>query len=233
MLKASPKQYWTIIAPKTAVEAFESQSMSVALMRKEMSEVVTKAFLMYIVTDLVESFNVGKTMDAMQAAFTVNGIIADYWFLKPEELKYCFNEAKKGRYGTMYDRIDAAVIFGWIETFLKERTQICYQKNEEQNKQYNTGTIHPDVAAKLKLNIKQPEPVNLDLITPKKREQTEQEKIIQDLFKEFDELYKEQNKTFDDTGFRVVLFKGELLSSSQYISTRIEEILNDKKNKKD
>lgn len=219
--KISPKQYWTIIAPKTAKEAVNGIGTSLSIMRKDLGEVVAKAFLTFIVTELIESFNVGKTMNDMQVVFAVNGIQEDYFFLKPEELKFCFDKAKKGKYGTMYDRIDAAVIFGWIEEFLIERTQVCIDQNIEQAKSFKIGEINPIYEKLFKEIVKRfPEGknINMDLITPVPRERTEEEKIIQDILKEFDEL-----RGFDP-GIKFVTYNKKHYSQSEFLYAKIEEL---------
>lgn len=133
--KTTPKQYWITTQPKTALQAIKSESVSVVRLKDQPNgEIISKAFLSFIITDLVQSFNVGKTMNDMQIAFAVNGIQSDYYFMKLDELKYCFDQAKKGKYGAMYDRIDAAVIFEWIEMYLAERVELIISERQNENK---------------------------------------------------------------------------------------------------
>ncbi len=209
-----------IIAPKTAKDAVNGIGNSISVMRKDLGEMVSTAFLTFIVTELIESFNVGKTMNDMQVVFTVNGIKEDYFFLKPEELKFVFNKAKKGGYGTMYDRIDAAVIFGWIEEFLKERTQVCIDQNIEKNKNFRIENINPIYEKILKdvIKNKPEEKINMDFISPTKRDRTEEEEIMQDILKEFDEL-----RGFD-VGIKFINYKGKDLSQSEYVIEKIKEL---------
>ncbi len=95
---------------------------SIVLFKKEIGEMGIKSLVTLALTDLVLSFNVGKTMNQSQIVFAVESILSDYYFLKPTELKYCFDNAKKGRYGNLYDRIDLSVICEWIDSYLMERT---------------------------------------------------------------------------------------------------------------
>lgn len=210
------------IHPKTAVEAFNSNTHSIVKLKKELdNEIVLNAFLAFAVTELVESFNIGKTMNAMQVAFAVETIKTDYYFLKIEELKFCFLEAKKGRYGTMYDRIDCAIICEWIEKYLTQRVQLAYDKNHNEHKQLKPTDIHPKITSMMQTLIESVDPVNMDLVTPKRRELTEQEIIIQDILKEFDSLPEIPGSI---AAMKIIDYNGKKLTQSEYLEERLGEI---------
>lgn len=122
------------IHPKTAKEALNTYVPQVSALKREMGEMVLNALLTLAVSDLVNSFNIGKTMNDEQIVFVVETIKTDYYFIRPDELKYCFNQAKKGRYGQIYDRIDCATICQWIDKYLVERLEVIYELAEEEEK---------------------------------------------------------------------------------------------------
>ena len=90
-------------------------------MNKEFGETHLRGFMVKVLNDLVDFFNVGKSIGAVQVAQTVDLIIDEYYFFKPDDFKLCFNRAKKGLYGKVYDRIDGAVILEWLGRYEKER----------------------------------------------------------------------------------------------------------------
>jgi hypothetical protein len=214
--------------PKTAAEAFSSKTQSVVLLKKELGETVLNAFLALSVTELVESFNIGKTMNAMQVAFTVEAIKTDYYFLKIEELKFCFTEAKKGRYGIMYDRIDCAVICEWIGKYLETRMELSYKHNIEEQKKYITGENKiGEVLVKMNVEFK----VDAKKIEKKiPRALTEQEILINNILKEFDIIFsKEEDELFKNgkkkpMGTRFISYKNKTVNQSEYLECRISEI---------
>ena len=89
--------------------------------RREVGEMGLNALMVLIITDVVLFFNVGKTMTPEQIAQTVQLILEDYEYLCVEDFKVCFNNAKKGVYGKLYDRIDGAIILEWVETYAQQR----------------------------------------------------------------------------------------------------------------
>lgn len=90
-------------------------------MNKEFGEQHLRAFMVNVLNDVVGFFSIGKTMGAVQIASTADLIIEEFYFLKPDDFKLCFNRAKKGSYGKVYDRIDGQVIFEWLNTYTNDR----------------------------------------------------------------------------------------------------------------
>jgi hypothetical protein len=227
--KETPKQYWITLQVTTANQAINSNSVQISTLKKqENGEIIAKAFIAFVVTELVTSFNVGKTMNDMQIGFAVNGIQSDYYFLKIDELKYCFDQAKKGRYGTMYDRIDAAVIFEWIEKYLEERIDLVIKQQAEESKKFKSDAqIHPKVAEQLK-NIFSEKQIQKPIISEVlKRERTKDEIFIQDQFVLFDKLHRE--KPYDpEERMKTIFYLGLNLSQSEFVQFRIEEELEER-----
>lgn len=81
----------------------------------------TRAVMVIILVDLIDFFNVGKSMSDSQVANVADMITSEYGFLKIDDFKLCFNRAKKGVYGQSYDRIDGQVIFCWLNKYIDER----------------------------------------------------------------------------------------------------------------
>lgn len=117
--------YYKALHPKTVNDVFQSPSCSIAVMNKNFGEMKLRAFMVNIIIDLVMFFNVGKTMKDTQAAQTADLIIEEFYFFKPDDFKLCFNRAKKGLYGKVYDRIDGAVILEWLGRYEQERGSIA------------------------------------------------------------------------------------------------------------
>lgn len=116
-----PEQSYNQLQVKTFNDVILSNSPSLALMKKECGDVHTKAVLTIILIDLIKFFNIGKSMNDVQLAQTIQLIQEEYWMLKPEDFKLCFNNAKKGMYGQVYDRIDGQVIISWLNKHLESR----------------------------------------------------------------------------------------------------------------
>lgn len=214
------------------MEAINSPSLSLAKIRKEQGEIILDAALDILVADLIESFNIGKTMNELQLRFTIEAIKSDYYYLKLDEFKFIFSQAKKGRYGTMYDRIDCAVICEWIEKYMAERDAMLIQKNIEIANE--RGRYSPDewteVLKKFKAAAKELPPAEPEPKPFSQRHQTDEDKLANELYSEFDVLYESQeeirkrNKAVKFSASRLVHYGGKWINSVEYIEVKLKEM---------
>ena len=226
-------KYWKEIKSNNALSTINEHELSIVRIAKQEGENKVNAFLTYVVADLIKSFNLGKTMDESQIEFLVETIRTDYYYLKLPELKLCFNNCKKGMYGTIYDRIDTSVVVSWIEMFLKERFNSIekIRKTESDNHKRTLTDFHPSVVDAMKSavsDIKKNE--TKPLCENIKRKKTQQELFIQQCFRDFDELCKNRNDDFASAGIRLVNIEGKEFNQDEYIIYRIEKQKNEKEN---
>jgi hypothetical protein len=221
---------------KTQREAIFFNSPSVASVRRKLGEEVRFNALIYeMVADLVLSFNVGKNMGNDQIVKTVDTIKTDYYFLKISELKFIFSEASKGRYGKVFDRIDLAIICGWIDEFIIQRDdmltdqRIAEQKYQETMKpdENSPALSFASIIADLKkkeIEELRDEVVDRNLVDRPVREKTEQELIVQDIFKEFETLYRDQDdiRPPKEPG-RFVRYADKILDIESFLRLKLEE----------
>lgn len=81
-------------------------------------------------------FNIGKTMTEPQLTETVSLAVKHYGHFKPEDFKLCLEEAIKGNYGQLYDRIDGQVILGWFKAYDADRDYIAAEIASNANEAY-------------------------------------------------------------------------------------------------
>ena len=103
--------------------------------------------------------NVGKTFTQVQVRETARLLISDPEAknLKPEDFYVMFNNAKKGVYGPLYDRLDGNIIFGWKNAYMAERMDYCEQQNINVHGQKikSPDLIHPEIVNMYKEMLKQ------------------------------------------------------------------------------
>lgn len=114
-------------------DALKSQSPALATLKAELGEQKLLAILTLFITDAVEFFNVGKSMTGEQIVQTAKLISKDYYYLKPEDFKLCFENAKRGRYGKLFDRLDGAIVLEWLSTYVNQRMDRAEESNLEKH----------------------------------------------------------------------------------------------------
>ena len=81
----------------------------------------TQAVMTIVIRDLVQSFNLGQTMNDEQVADLINDIIDQYYWLNLEDFRLCFNNAKNGRYDKGIFRLDSSVVLSWLNKYTTDR----------------------------------------------------------------------------------------------------------------
>lgn len=103
-------------------------------MARNVGEIKTRALVIYAISDLSEFLNVNGTMNAMQIGQTAQFILDDYSWLTIDDMKLCFNLAKKGAFGQVYGRLDGQVILAWFRQYETQRVkaadEVSYQEHQ-------------------------------------------------------------------------------------------------------
>lgn len=120
-----------------------SQTPTIAKIKNKISEADIRALLTIAVGEVCNFFNVGKNMNDIQVAMTVDLIIDRFWYFKLEEIKYCFRRAMMRE--KLFDRLDGNIIIGWLSEYDSERTEEAMRLSDQKEAQeLNEYTPSPD-----------------------------------------------------------------------------------------
>lgn len=133
MLKTSPEKFYGSLEVTKYEDAIKSPSPPLATIKAELGEQQLLAILTLIIADAVEFFNIGKSMTGEQIVSTAKLIAKDYYYLKPEDFKLCFENAKRGKYGKLFDRLDGMIIMEWLENYSGSRANKAEEINLEKH----------------------------------------------------------------------------------------------------
>lgn len=117
-------------------QVFDSPEPAIVQVRRSFGQAGARAVISYLVSDALEFFNVTETMTDRQVAMTVDLIIEEYPYLKMDDLKLCFKNAMKMKYGQIYNRIDGQVILGWLKAYNAERCEAAQTASENEAKSH-------------------------------------------------------------------------------------------------
>lgn len=131
-------QYYGELHPRKVDDALNSITPELAVFRKEKGEMTLYALMTIMINDLLDFFSTGKTMGERQMVTTIRMIVDDFYYFNIEDFKLCFDNAKRGKYGKIYDRVDGNIIFEWLKKYSEERVQTAYPE----------GSYRPNIADK-------------------------------------------------------------------------------------
>ena len=70
------------------------------------------------ITGLMTHFKVAQTWGSPAEVRTAALTLAkDFWYMKLEDLKLCFDRAKRGCYGKVYNRLDLGLVYEWLRIY--------------------------------------------------------------------------------------------------------------------
>lgn len=202
-------------------------------------DVHVKALLTILISDTLEYFSVKNSMSDSQLGQTINLILEDYSLYKIDFFVYCFNCAKKGKYGTTFNRIDGQIIHDWIKFADADYTLEVEQQrvNEAKRLSHKNIGIPDPITSKNKIdelddkNKPVPMPsyvkekilsIGKNPIVKPEREviRTEQQIEIDNYINEFNEIFE-----FHDDhkgGKRFIPFHSGFVDVSEFIQLRAD-----------
>jgi len=137
-------KYFANIRCSNAKEAMSSGTPAIAVLKKECSAPVAYAIMVKLLKNLVTFFNVGKSMNDMQVAETVELIFKQYYFLNIADFKVCFDGVKAGKYldgGRLFDRLDGQIILGALAAYCEERMNVAETLSTEKAKELKDADL--------------------------------------------------------------------------------------------
>lgn len=135
-LPVSEKQFLELYIPNqctrkfsglcTALEAYKTESFSLAKIKKAYSEDWTLAYISLWIVNINEFLNVSRPMSEPQIEETSFLILSQYYYLKLSDITLIFTKAKRGDWGPLYESLDGMKILSWFEKYANERSDAVY-----------------------------------------------------------------------------------------------------------
>jgi hypothetical protein len=183
-------------------------------------------------------------MDVDQVKQTVELILQEYHYFKPEDFKSAFSKAMKGHYGKLYDRLDGQIIMGWLNAYDDARTEAVEELMSGQNRTLKKLEAQPlapvgDDAGDLAAKHIQIWKERLERNKVAKEQQVPEPPIRtnnpiyqmhQRWMRQFDTIYQRQNKNYGS--IRYIRRYGRMLDISAYLEhkqSQYTQIMNKKK----
>lgn len=199
--------------------ALKSITPSIAKFKKEVGEEPTVALVTIFLIDTVTFFNVGKSMDDVQITATAKMILSEYYFLKPEDFKVCFDRAKKGYYGKLYDRLDGSIIMEWLNKYIDERAEVAENESRERHEEAKKGIVMEGILPVLKQVVSELS-INEKKVQENEKKEPTGNDVVQEWMKDFDKLYLKQGV---DNGIRMINYNGKTIDCNEYLKIRLNE----------
>lgn len=98
-----------------------SKAPTIAAIGNAYGDSFIRAYIMGWIVNLREFINVSNAMTDEQTRMTAAMIVTEYQNLNIADINLIFRNAKLGRYGQFYGRLDGQMILGWFDKYFEER----------------------------------------------------------------------------------------------------------------
>ena len=113
----------------TVPDILKSGMPSIASIKKKYGVDFIQAYIEGWIVNIREFINVGKKMTDEQTQETAMLIVYEYYNLNIADINFIFKNAKMGRYGKTYDRLDGQVILSWFGEHFKNRCNTAAEES--------------------------------------------------------------------------------------------------------
>lgn len=196
----------------------------------DVDPVVTKATITLEIQDLLSFLNIGKVMNDVQIAQTIELILACYPDLNLADIKLFFMWMKRGEYGKFYDRLDGSIILEAMESYNLSKIEETENIHNER-KHSSSGSFHPSVIEAMSKAVNEHR-FKKSTETKEPRTLTEAELFYQRALKQFDNLYNGNDLTNRkyalSTGIRAIKIGNEVFTIQDFINRKINNIITTK-----
>jgi len=131
-------QKYNFSAIKTVNDAMVNQSPSLVAMQKKEPKLAAN-MLKLMIAKTARAFNLTRNIEPAQIECLVEDLQSEYYYLKLSEIFYVLKEARMGRMGKTYERIDQPTIMQWFENYVEQRLAIGESNYLAKHEQYTHG----------------------------------------------------------------------------------------------
>jgi len=113
----------------TVPAALESETPSLAVIKKQFGDDFTQAYIEGWIVHLREFLNIGNKMNDEQTQETAMIILDEFYNVTIADINIIFKRAKMGRWGEFYGRLDGQMILKWFDSYFQERCKAAAEKS--------------------------------------------------------------------------------------------------------
>ncbi len=125
-------------AIRTIKDAMKNGSSCLVTM-KNTEPILAGNILKLMVAKTARAFNLTRNIEPAQIECLVEDLQTDYYYLKLSEIYFVLKEARMGRMGKTYERLDQPTIMKWFEDYAEQRLSIGEANYLSQHEQHTSS----------------------------------------------------------------------------------------------
>lgn len=121
-------------------DSIEAKTPSIGLISRLYGAKRIKAYIKIWVVDLVTATNVKRKPTTSQIDMIAEYIVTDFRNLTISDVYLVFKDVSLGKYGEMFENIDAIKIMGWFSAYAEDKSQAAIMKSESDHSRFSSQT---------------------------------------------------------------------------------------------
>lgn len=133
-------------------DSIEAKTPSIGLISRLYGAKRIKAYIKVWVIDLVSVTNVKRKPTTSQIDMIAEYIVTDFRNLTISDVYLVFKDVSLGKYGEMFENIDAIKIMGWFSTYAEDKSHASIMKSESDHARFSSqvrGKVEGDLFQKI------------------------------------------------------------------------------------
>ena len=130
------------------------KATNIIKLKKKFGDDALKIAITDLMIEKMELFNAKFRMTDVQIRFFNERFLEEYKFDTVADLSVCLNNAAAGKFGTIYNSIDPAIIFGWLQKHMEEKS--TERETQKKAERFGSGEVHEDILKQMKKAIEKP-----------------------------------------------------------------------------
>lgn len=124
----------------TELACIESNAPTIADIKNSFGYDYIQAYIEMWIVNLRMFFNVGKAMTDEQTYMTAELIVDTFYNLNIADVNLIFKNAKLGKYGKIYDRLDGNIILEMFQRYFDERCEVAAERSIREAHSYRVNS---------------------------------------------------------------------------------------------
>ena len=223
LLTQNSTAYLQVLNCQSIEEVLASPNVQLSTIKNKLSENIALSTIALLIREIIESINIPFNMKAEQVIPAARMLYSEFWMLKLEDFKLCFQNGIKGKYNeSNFVRLDVQVLISWLQKYLAERNEVIENISSDQQKYFNN--IYEQIKHPKMLELLKTISERSDKEKPLKNDiSAERIKAGQEKMKEFDKIYIEQfatgilQKHLKESSQRFIKVGDKFLNQNEYL----------------
>lgn len=122
----------------TITQLLEQKKSSLATIKKNVGTTRTEALIKVYLVRLNDLLDLKKPLSEAAIDDIASTLVIDYYMLSMLDIVFVLEQAKKGKYGDLFESLNIPKVIKWFETYFNERCDTAEKMSDKERSKHNS-----------------------------------------------------------------------------------------------